>query len=328
MKKFLVTGTAGFIGYHLAKRLLDDGNDVVGVDIVNDYYDVRVKEKRNEDLLSYDNYKFYKINIADFKAMEEMAKVEKPEIIVHLAAQAGVRYSVENPWAYAESNYIGTLNVFEVARRFDVERVLFASTSSIYGDNPKQPSSEDDRTDTQLSFYAATKKANEVLAHSYKHMYGIKSAGLRFFTVYGRLGRPDLALFKFAKNILAGKEIDVYNNGDMMRQFTHVSDIVEGIVGIINKEDLVYELYNLGGRDEVKLMRFVELIEENLGIKAKINFKPMMKGDVKGNAADLSKAFEHVGYSPKVSIEDGIKDFCEWFVENKEWLLELEDGKQ
>jgi len=326
--KTLITGTAGFIGFHLANRLLNEGNIVIGIDMINDYYDVRIKNKRNEVLLENPNYHFYKQDFSDFKKLDEIIKKEKPELIIHLAAQAGVRYSLTNPWAYAHSNYLGTLNIFESAKLNNIKRVLFASSSSVYGNNKKSPFSETDRTDTQISLYAASKKANEVLAHSYHHLYGIETAGLRFFTVYGRYGRPDLALFKFTKNILQDKEIEVYNNGEMGRDFTYVDDIVSGIIGIINKEDLKYELYNLGGDNPVTLMKFIELIENHLGKKAKIKFLPMQPGDVKETYADISKARTDVGYEPKTKIEEGIKIFCDWFVENKDWLLELEDGKQ
>jgi len=326
--KILVTGTAGFIGFHLARRLLDDGYEVVGIDSITDYYDPKIKIKRNKILGGYQKYKFYKKNLAKYKALDKIIKKEKPEAVVHLAAQAGVRYSLTNPWAYADSNYLGTLNVFEVAKRNNIKRVLFASSSSVYGKNTKIPFSESDRVDHPISVYAASKKANEVLAHSYHHLYGIETAGMRFFTVYGEYGRPDLALFKFAKQILAGRPIDVYNNGQMARDFTYVSDIIDGIVAILNKKDLGYEIYNLGGDNPVTLMRFIKLIEKRLGKKAKINFLPIQPGDVKETFADISKARRELGFSPKVKIEEGIKIFLDWFLANRSWLLKLKDGRQ
>lgn len=328
MDKILVTGTAGFIGFHLAKRLLEEGKTVIGIDEMNDYYDPKIKVKRNEILEKYDDYHFYKEDFAEYSKLKEIVKNHEPDIIIHLAAQAGVRYSLTNPWAYERSNYHGTMNIFEVAKEFEIKRVLYASSSSVYGNNKKIPFSEEDRCDSQISVYAASKKANEVLAHSYHHLYGIEMAGLRFFTVYGTYGRPDLALFKFAKNILLNKPIDVYNKGEMGRDFTFVEDIVSGILGIAKKEDLKNEVYNLGGDNPVTLMRFIEIIEEKLGKKAEKNMMEMQPGDVKETYADISKARADVGYEPKTKIEEGIGIFCDWFLENKEWLLELDDGKQ
>lgn len=327
-KKILITGTAGFIGFHLAKRLLGENNTIIGIDIINDYYDPKIKEKRNKILLENPNYHFYKEDFANFDKLNEIIQTEKPQVIIHLAAQAGVRYSLTNPWAYEQSNYLGTLNIFEAAKLNNIKRVLYASSSSVYGKNTKQPFSESDPVNTPISIYAASKRANELLAHSYNHLYGIETAGLRFFTVYGKYGRPDLALFKFVKNILLDKPIDVYNNGEMGRDFTYVDDIVSGIINIMNKENLGYELYNLGGDNPVTLMKFIELIEENLNKKATLNMMPMQPGDVKETVADITKARNEVGYEPKTKIDKGVKIFCDWFIENKDWLLELEDAKQ
>ncbi len=328
MKKILITGTCGFIGFHLAKRLLEEGNEILGVDSINDYYDPKIKEKRNQILLKNTNYKFFKLDFSNFDLINEVVKNEKPDLIVHLAAQAGVRYSISNPWAYESANTLGTLNIFESAKLNDIKRVIFASSSSVYGSNTKIPFTESDKTDTPISLYAASKKSNEVLAYSYHHLYGIEVAGLRFFTVYGEFGRPDMAYFKFAKKILLDKPIDVYNNGDMGRDFTYVDDIVSGIVGCIEKEELKYEIYNLGCDNPIKLMKFISLIEENLGKKAKINFMGMQAGDVKETYADVSKARNEIEYSPETKIEEGLKKFCDWFKDNKEWLFELEDAKQ
>jgi len=324
----LVTGTAGFIGFHTAKKLLDEGNRVIGIDYMNNYYDIRLKEKRNNILLENKNYTFYKQNICNYKKIDDIMKKEKPQAIIHLAAQAGVRYSLTNPWAYKNSNSLGTLNIFEGAKNNNIKRVIFASSSSVYGLNNKIPFSEEDKTDAPISPYAASKKYNELLAHSYNHLYDIETAGLRFFTVYGPWGRPDLALFKFVKNILLDKPIELYNNGEMGRDFTYVDDIVSGITGALNKKDLKYEIYNLGGDNPVKLMKFVELIQENIVKKVVINYMPMQPGDVKETYADISKARREIGYEPKIDIKEGISIFCSWFLGNKDWLLKLKDGKQ
>ncbi|MDO8493062.1 MAG: SDR family NAD(P)-dependent oxidoreductase [bacterium] len=328
MKTILVTGTAGFIGFHLAKRLLNDGYRVVGVDSITDYYDIRMKIRRNKILLESQNYKFYKTNIADYKALDKIVKKEKPEVIIHLAAQAGVRYSLTNPWAYAEANYLGTMNIFETAKNNKIKRVLYASSSSVYGKNTISPFSEDHRVDQPISIYAASKRANELLAHSYHHLYGIETAGMRFFTVYGDYNRPDLALFKFTKSILLGKPIDVYNNGEMGRDFTYVSDIVDGIIAILNKKDLNYEIYNLGGDNPISLMNFIKLIETNLNKKAKLKMLPMQPGDVKENFADVTKARRELGFDPKIKIDKGVALYIDWFNKNKSWLLKLKEGKQ
>lgn len=328
-KTIFITGTTGFIGFHTAKNLLKDRScKVVGVDNMNDYYDIKIKQKRNSILKKYPNYKFYKINIADYKKLDTIARKEKLNAIIHLAAQAGVRYSLTNPWAYEESNSLGTMNIFELAKNHGIKRVLFASSSSVYGKNIKSPFKEVDPVDHPISIYAASKKANEVLAHSHHHLYGIETAGMRFFTVYGEYGRPDMALFKFTKNILLDKPIDVYNKGQMMRDFTHVDDIVAGILGILNKKDLKYEIYNLGGDNPVRLMDFIGFIEKKLGKKAKIDFLPLQQGDVVSTIADVSKAKEHFGFKPRMGAEQGVGRFVDWFLENKNWLLKLKEPKQ
>ncbi len=324
-KKILITGTAGFIGFHTAKKLLEEGMVVIGVDNFTPYYDVAIKIRRNKELLKFPNYKFHKADISNYKKIEDIVSKNKPNAIIHLAAQAGVRYSLVNPWIYSSSNFLGTLNIFEIAKKFKINRVIYASSSSVYGSNKKQPFSENDRTDNPISIYAASKKANEVLAHSYYHLYGIESAGLRFFTVYGEYGRPDMALFKFAKNILLEKKIEVYGEGKMSRDFTYVEDIVSGVVGVLKKDKLDCEIYNLGGGHKVSLMEYIELIEKNIGKKAKIKMLPMQAGDVKETSADIKKAKKDVGYIPKTTVDVGIKKFIGWFLENKEWLLELKD---
>jgi len=325
-KRVLVTGTAGFIGFHLSERLLQEGVGVIGVDSLNDYYDVEVKNKRNEILKKNKNYHFYKTNIAEYEKLSKIIEKEKPEAIIHLAAQAGVRHSLVNPWIYAESNYLGTLNIFEVARRYNVKRVLFASSGAVYGNNTKMPFAIEDRTDTPISIYGATKKANELLAHSYHHLFGTEMGGMRFFTVYGQYGRPDLALFKFVRNILRDEPIDVYNKGKMTRTFTHVNDVVDGIIALLNKKDLKYEIYNFSGSDSITLSDFIDLIGKYVGKQAVKRFLPMQAGDIPVALVDISKAKKDLDYNPKVSIEAGVKDFVEWFMKNKDWLLKLKDS--
>lgn len=328
-KKVVVTGAAGFIGFHLALELLSQGWSVVGVDSITDYYDPRIKHKRLAMLRKYPAFHFYKVNIAKYPALEKILKAEKPDEIVHLAAQAGVRYSLTNPWAYVESNKLGTLNIFEAAKRLGIARVVYASSSSVYGLNEKSPMHEDDRTDTQISVYAASKKANEALAHSYNHLYDIETVGLRFFTVYGVWGRPDLALFKFVKNILAGKPIDVYGHGKMKRSFTHISDIVAGIAAILGQKPRSRNtVYNLGGAEALPLLDFIKLIEEALGKKAKKNLMPMQAGDVRETVADWSKAHTELGFVPKTSMREGITEFVHWFRENEKFLHTLKEPKQ
>lgn len=328
-RKAVVTGAAGFIGFHLSRELLERGWSVAGIDSLTDYYDPRIKQKRLAILKKYPKFRFYKMNLAKYVPLEKVLKKEKPDEIIHLAAQAGVRYSLTNPWAYIESNMLGTLNVFEAAKRLKLPRVLYASSSSVYGLNTKSPMSEGDRTDTQISVYAATKKANEALAHSYNHLYGIETVGLRFFTVYGVWGRPDLALFKFVKNILAGKPIDVYNRGKMKRSFTHISDIVAGIVAILEqKPQGRNEAYNLGGAEAMPLLDFIKLIEQEVGKKAKQHLMPMQAGDVRETVADWSKAHKELGFIPKTSMHEGIKEFVQWFRDNETFLQTLKEPKQ
>lgn len=329
MKKILVTGAAGFIGFHLSEMLLERGYGVVGIDSMSDYYDVRIKEKRLEILKQNPSFTSEKIDISNYEALETCIAKEKPDEIVHLAAQAGVRYSLVNPWAYASANYLGTMNVFEAAKRIKLPRVVYASSSSVYGSNEKQPFSEDDRTDTPISLYGATKRANELLAFSYHHLYGMEMTGLRFFTVYGPWSRPDMALFKFARRILAGEPIDLYNNGDMKRSFTYVSDIAEAIIQIIEKAPAGKNLlYNLGGAEAVSLTHFVELIEKELGKTAQKNMMPLQAGDVPETVADCSRAERDFGYTAQVSIEEGIGKFAKWLRENEEFALSLSEPKQ
>ena len=323
--KILITGSAGFIGHHLAKDFLAEGHEVIGVDSLNEYYDPALKLRRNELLSGEGKYKFIKADISDFDTFSAIVDRELPALIIHLAAQAGVRYSLVNPWAYEQANTLGTINVFEAARKAKIKRVIFASSSSVYGANTKIPFSESDVTDSPVSLYAATKKSCELIAKTYHHLYGIETAGLRFFTVYGELYRPDMALFSFAKNMLQDKPIKLFNNGKMKRDYTFITDIVAGIKGAAFKESLGFEIYNIGGDNPVDLGRVVELLEIGLGKKAIIEYLPMQAGDVEITYADVSKARRELGFSPATKIEDGIAVFCSWFVENKEWLLKLKN---
>ena len=323
-KTILVTGGAGFIGFHLSKYLLEnyDGIKVIGIDNLNNYYNRLLKEKRKEILMTHDNYEFIKLDFSKWDNLVKQLGDKNIDLIVHLGAQAGVRYSLENPWAYESSNFLGTLNMFEFARKFNVGKVVYASSSSVYGGNKKVPFSEDDKVDHPVSLYAVTKKSNELMAYTYHHLYNIKMVGLRFFTVYGEFGRPDMAYFKFIKKILSGEPIEIYNFGNMERDFTYVSDIVKGIISSI-EGNFDYEVFNLGNSRPVKLMYFVELIEQYLNQNAEKKFLPMQDGDVLRTYADLNKSSKLLNYAPQVSIEDGLKKFCDWFLENKDWLLKL-----
>ena len=320
IKKILVTGSAGFIGFHVVRKLLEQGCAVVGVDSLNTYYDPTLKDHRNDILKHSAQYTFYKNDVSEFDAFLAVVEKEKPDAIIHLAAQAGVRYSLQNPWAYEQANTLGTINVFEATRRCSIDRVILASSSSVYGANTKIPFSEGDITDSPVSLYAATKKSCELVAHTYHHLYGIKVAALRFFTVYGEYYRPDMALFIFAKRILQNQPIDLFNYGKMKRDFTYIDDIVDGLMGALGKKDLNYEIYNLGGDNPVELEYVVELLEKGLGRKAIKNYMSMQPGDVEVTYADITKARSELGYIPKVSIEEGLSRFCVWFLENKEWL--------
>lgn len=320
MKKVLVTGAAGFIGFHLSRRLLGEGIAVVGIDNLNDYYDVRLKEARLSILKESSDFVFYRENIADKNVIMDIFEKQKPDIVVNLAAQAGVRYSISNPDVYVESNLIGFYNILEACRKYPVEHLLFASSSSVYGNQKKVPFSTEDNVDKPISFYAATKKSNELMAFTYSHLYGIKTTGLRFFTVYGPYGRPDMAYFSFAEKISNGEEIKVFNNGDMWRDFTYIDDIVEGIFRMLEKapkpdeEGNCYKIYNIGNNKPEKLMYFIELLEEKLNKKAKKLYLPMQPGDVYQTYADISELQEDFGFEPKTSLEEGLDRFVEWYL--------------
>jgi len=345
--KILVTGTAGFIGSYLAQKLLERGDEVVGLDNINDYYDQRVKYGRlgragiSQDAIAYNkpvpsslhiNYRFIKLNLEDKASLETLFASEKFDAVCNLAAQAGVRYSLSNPQAYIDSNIIGFINILECCRHYGVKNLSYASSSSVYGLNETLPFSTDDNVDHPISLYAASKKSNELMAHTYSHLFGIATTGLRFFTVYGPWGRPDMSYFLFTKAALEGNSIDVFNHGEMYRDFTYIDDIVEGVVRVIDnpaKSDASwngkegrastssapYKVYNIGNNNPVKLMDFIEAIEKKLGKTIAKNFLPLQAGDVPATFADVSDLVEDLGYKPATSIQEGINKFVDWYVE-------------
>lgn len=308
----LVTGAAGFIGFHLSKALLESGHKVIGVDNLNPYYDVSLKNARLEILKDYDRFHFYKVDLQDMEALKKAFTEGEPEVICNLAAQAGVRYSLTDPFSYQKSNLEGFLNILELARNTKTRNLVYASSSSVYGSNRKVPFSVKDRVDNPISLYAATKKANELMAHAYHHLYGVPCTGLRYFTVYGPWGRPDMALFLFTDAILKGRPIDVYNYGKMRRDFTYIDDVVEGTVAALHRPS-GYAIFNLGNSKPVELMDFIRVLEMELGMEAEKNLLPIQPGDVPETAADISESREMLGYEPKVSIEEGIKRFVSWY---------------
>ncbi|MCB9362862.1 SDR family NAD(P)-dependent oxidoreductase [Candidatus Woesearchaeota archaeon] len=311
--KVLITGGAGFIGYHTAKVLLARGDEVVLVDNFNDYYDVALKRKRAA-LAVADGAVLYECDISDYGALEQVFVQEKVDKVFNLAAQAGVRYSIENPFAYVQSNVLGFVNILEICRRQGVKDIVFASSSSVYGENEKVPFEEDDRVDHPISIYAATKKSNEEMAYTYHHLYGLNCTGLRFFTVYGPWGRPDMALFKFAQRMKAGEKIPVFNAGKMSRDFTFISDIVQGVVASLDRP-FGYEVFNLGRGEVIQLTSYIEALEKHMGFAADKDLLPMQPGDVPITSADVSKAKNMLGYDPKVSVDEGVRLFVEWFNE-------------
>ena len=308
----LVTGAAGFIGFHLSNSLIKDGYNVIGIDNINNYYDVKLKLKRLEILDEHDNFTFKKVDITDKESLENIFTIYKPHKVVNLAAQAGVRYSVENPYAYLDSNLVGFLNIIELCRHNNVEGFVYASSSSVYGGNTKIPFSVDDNVDNPISLYAATKKANELIANSYSYLYDLYTTGLRFFTVYGPWGRPDMAMFIFTEKIINNEEIQVFNHGKMKRDFTYIDDIVSGTRAAINN-NYKCEVFNLGNHKSEELLDVVSLIEDNLNKKAKINFQPMQPGDVPESYADIQKSIEMLNYKPTTNIDVGIKEFINWY---------------
>ena len=328
--RVLITGAAGFIGFHLSMRLLKNGCHVTGIDNLNSYYDVKLKEARLEKLTSFENFSFYKMDISDKKSLEEIFNNTKYDVVVNLAAQAGVRYSIENPHAYVDSNIVGFVNLLEACRHNDVKHLVFASSSSVYGANTKMPFSVHNNVDHPVSLYAATKKANELMAHAYSHLYGMACTGLRFFTVYGPWGRPDMALFLFTKAILEEKPIKIFNHGRMQRDFTYIDDITEGVVRIMARlpepdptwngdnpdpgtSYARYKIYNIGNNNPVELMEFIGVIEKVLGKKAKKEFLDLQPGDVPATYADIDDLIKDVGFKPETTIETGIKQFILWY---------------
>jgi len=330
--RVLVTGTAGFIGNRLAQRLLERGDEVIGIDNLNDYYDVALKQARLNLVKSHSGFTEARIDIEDRTAMEEVFAKHKPQRVVNLAAQAGVRYSLINPHSYIDSNIIGFTNILEGCRHNGVEHLVYASSSSVYGANTNMPFSVHHNVDHPLSLYAASKKANELMAHTYSHLYNIPTTGLRFFTVYGPWGRPDMALFLFTKNILAGKPIDVFNYGKHRRDFTYIDDIVEGVIRVLDKpaqpnpdwsgdnpdsctSTAPYRLYNIGNNQPVELMHYIEVLQDCLGKKAEINLLPLQPGDVPDTYADVSDLVNDVGYKPDTTVEEGIANFVKWYMD-------------
>ena len=337
--KILITGAAGFIGYHLVKKLLHEGYEVVGLDNINNYYDPSLKYARLEDCgIEYDNpfifgkeygsnvwdtYRFFRIDLIDRERVLQLFKEEQFDTVIHLAAQAGVRYSLENPWAYIESNIIGTMAILEACRIYPVKKLIFASSSSVYGNSPDAPFSVDQRVDHPVSLYAATKKSNELMAFTYSHLYRIPTIGLRFFTAYGPWGRPDMAYFSFTKKILAKEPIEVFNNGELWRDFTYIDDIINGVLSIIEKSNKIeknvdgapYLLYNIGNSMPVKLTDFIKVLENILGKKAKLSLVGMQQGDVLQTHADIMPLERDFGFKPKTSLEEGLKRFVEWYRE-------------
>jgi len=318
----LVTGAAGFIGYHLCQGLLAAGHTVVGLDNLNDYYDIDLKNSRLDLLQAKENFDFAKIDLQDKEALLNLFKTHQFDHVVNLAAQAGVRYSLDHPEAYIDSNITGFLNVLEACRAHPVQHLIYASSSSVYGLNKEMPFNTDQKTDTPLSLYAASKKANELMAHSYASLFKIPCTGLRFFTVYGPWGRPDMALYKFSDLIYQGQPIEIYNKGDMMRDFTYIDDIVTPIIKLIGMDaptgDVPTELYNIGGGNPKNLMDVITMLEEQLGMEADKKFLPMQPGDVKETSADTKKLADKTGYTPQTSIEQGLGNFVDWYKEYKD----------
>ncbi|OUW79801.1 MAG: hypothetical protein CBD77_01865 [bacterium TMED217] len=319
MKKILITGVAGFIGYHLAEKLLNNNYLIVGIDNLNDYYDTTLKIARLNNLKKLKNFAFQKIDFTNNNELDPLFNENKFDQVIHLGAQAGVRYSITNPQFYIDTNITGFLNILENCKKHNIKTIIYASSSSIYGINQQQPFSEEDNTEKQISMYGVTKKTNELMAHSYSNLYGLRTIGLRFFTVYGPWGRPDMALYIFTKSIIENKDINLFNKGDHKRSFTYITDIIEPIRRLININEQNsnilknHEILNIGGAKPVGLLRFVDIIENHLNKKAKIILKPMQQGDVKETNANIIKLEKITGYKPQTNIEKGIKKFIDWY---------------
>lgn len=323
----MITGSCGFIGHSLSKKLLDGGHSVIGIDICNDYYDVRLKNARNKMLKNHPAYVFYKTDICNIKKLEKIARDHNVDTIVHLAAQAGVRYSFDFPLTYAKNNMEGTVNIFEVARLCSIKTVVYASSSSVYGNSPSPHHEEDSHTDSPISMYAATKKATELCAHSYAHAHGITAVGLRFFTVYGPWSRPDMAMLKFAKAIAQDKPLTLYGKGKLKRSFTYIDDIVDGVISASSLKSGNHVI-NLGGGECIEVIELVKLLEKGLNKKATKVMAPIPRGDVKETFASQDIASKKLKFRPKVNFETGVQNFCDWFLEHQDFILSLEDSKQ
>ncbi len=315
----LITGAAGFIGFHLSNRLCHEGYNVIGIDNLNDYYDVNLKKSRLHILNSLDRFSFSQLDINNWSELVNLFKENEIKSIIHLAAQAGVRYSLENPHAYVDANIRGFLNILEICKKFKLTNLVYASSSSVYGAIETLPYSESDKTDSPISMYGVTKKSNELMAHTYSHLFGVTTVGLRFFTVYGPWGRPDMALFKFTKAILDEKPLNVYNNGKHSRSFTYIDDIIESMVRLLKKAEMKSTIsgenliFNIGGSQSIALMNYIKCIEDCLGKKAEIKYLPMQPGDVENTDADTNALEQYIGYSPQIPIEDGIPKFIDWY---------------
>jgi UDP-glucuronate 4-epimerase len=316
--KILVTGCAGFIGFHLCNYLLKKNINVIGIDNINNYYDINLKKNRLKILKAYKKFSFSKFDLINNKKLNLIVKNNRIKIIIHLAAQAGVRYSVKNPNSYYKNNMQVFFNILEVSRLYKINHLMFASTSSVYGENFNYPSKENFNTDKPLSFYAATKKSNEIMAYTYSNIFKLPCTGLRFFTVYGPYGRPDMALFKFTKNILENKKIELFNNGNHARDFTYIDDVINGIYSLINKpknKKIPFNIFNIGNGNSKKLKEYIKLIEKNLDLKAKVKKLPIQLADIKKTHSDISNLNLYTGYTPKINIEIGVKRFIDWFKE-------------
>ncbi len=321
MKKILITGVAGFIGYHLSEKLLKNNYHITGIDNLNDYYDPNLKKARLNNLNRFSNFEFHKVDFINNEELKPIFENNQIDQVIHLGAQAGVRYSISNPQLYVDTNITGFLNVLENSKNYKIQNIIYASSSSIYGINDRIPFSESDKTEKQISMYGVSKKTNELMAHTYSNLYGLKTTGLRFFTVYGPWGRPDMAYYIFTNAIMKNKSIDLFNKGDQARSFTYITDIIEPILRLVKinheKKDILcnHEIFNIGGTKPIKLLRFIDIIEQYLGKKAKINVKPMQQGDVKETNADIYKLEKITGYIPQTNIEVGLKKFIDWYID-------------
>lgn len=313
-KKILITGVAGFIGYHLAEALIKEGNFIIGIDNMNSYYDPSIKQSRLSNLYKNKEFLFKKLDILDYDSLKKFFFTTKPEMVVNLAAIAGVRHSIKDPKLYIDTNVTGFINILECCRMLDVSGLIYASSSSVYGKNTKIPFSEEDRVNQPISIYAVSKRSNELMAHTYSHLFGLNTTGLRFFTVYGPWGRPDMAMYKFVKKIYNDEEISVYNSGEMYRDFTYIDDTINGILDAL-KRNYKCSIFNLGSNKQEKLMRVIKIIESELGKKAKIKYLDMQKGDIKSTKANLNISKKRLTYEPKIKLDEGLPKFINWYID-------------